>query len=266
MFIKLLPLDPWVISFYRSLIAGITIIIVSAFKKKKVNYSFDPISLYCIVTYSGILILFVIATKITTAANAIFLQFSAPIYLVILEPVFLKTKFDKKSLIAVVVCLGGMALFFFGKLEPGNMLGNVLAICSGICFALFSLFLKWKKQVHKTEDTISNVILGNLLVAVICLPVIFSHLMLSGSQLLILLYLGAVQIGISYMIYNEGLKHVSATQSMITGMLEAVFNPIWVFLSVGEKPSVFAMAGAAIILSAILWRSTTTNTKLRIID
>lgn len=266
MFIKLLPLDPWVISFYRSLIAGLTIIIVSALKKNKVQYRFDPISVSCFVTYAGILILFVIATKFTTAANAIFLQYAAPVYLVILEPIFFKTRFDKKSLITVLVCLCGMTLFFFGRLDAGNMLGNVLAILSGMCFALFSLFLKWKKNVHNIEDTISNVILGNLLVAVICLPVVFSHLSLTPSQFLILIFLGAIQIGISYMIFNEGIKYVSATESMIIGMLEAVFNPVWVFLSVGEKPSGFAMIGAVIILAAILWRSLLTGTKVRIID
>lgn len=266
MFIKLLPLDPWVISFYRSLIAGITIIIVSALKKKKVKYSFDPISLSCIAAYSGILILFVLATKFTTAANAIFLQYAAPVYLVILEPVFLKTRFDRKSLITVLICLSGMTLFFFGRLEAGNLLGNILAILSGMCFALFSLFLKWKKQVHRSDDTISNVILGNLLVGVICLPVVFTHLSLTSPQLLTLIYLGAIQIGISYMIFNEGLKYVSATESMIIGMLEAVFNPVWVFLSIGEMPSIFAIAGGIIILAAVLWRSLQTGSKLQIID
>ena len=265
MFIKILTLDAWVISFYRSLIAGITIMVVSAVKKNKVKYSFDGTSLACMISYAGILILFVAATKITTAANAIFLQYAAPIYLVFLEPLFLKTKFDKKSLITVIICLCGMALFFFGRIDAGNMLGNILAICSGLCFAFFSLFLKWKKK-NQPEDAIGNVVMGNMLVAVICLPLVFMNLIISPSQFLILLFLGAIQIGISYMIYNEGLKYVSATQSMIIGMLEAVFNPVWVFLSVGERPSIFAIEGGAIILAAVLWSSLTSNRKGVIID
>jgi len=256
LFIKLLNnIDAYQISFYRSVIAALTIVAISAVKKQKIKYSFDLISVLCFTTFSGILILFVIATKLTTAANAIFLQFSAPIYLVLLEPIFFKTKFDKRNLITVAVVLFGMSLFFLGKLELGNILGNVLAICSGICFALFTLFLKWKKQIHKSNDTISNVVLGNLLVGLICLPIIFPNLSLDGTQTMILIYMGAVQIGISYIIFNEGIKYVSATESMIIATLEAIFNPIWVFFGVGETPSVFSIIGAGVILGAILWRN-----------
>lgn len=248
-------LDAFQISFYRSIIAALAIIIISGIKKQKIKYSFDFISVLCFTTFAGILILFVAATKLTTAANAIFLQFSAPIYLVLLEPIFFKTKFDKRNLITVLVVICGMALFFFGKIELGNIYGNLLAILSGMCFALFTLFLKWKKQVHKSDNTLSNVVLGNFLVGLICLPIIFPSFSLNFSEAMILIYLGAVQIGISYMIFNEGIKYVSATESMIIATLEAIFNPIWVFFGVGETPSVFAIAGACVILGAILWRN-----------
>jgi drug/metabolite transporter (DMT)-like permease len=248
-------LDAFQISFYRSVIAGLAIILISSIKKQKIKYSFDFISVLCFTTFAGILILFVAATKLTTAANAIFLQFSAPIYLVLLEPVFFKTKFDKRNLITVMVVICGMTLFFFGRIELGNIYGNLLAILSGICFALFTLFLKWKRQLHKSDNTLSNVVLGNFLVGLICLPIIFPSFNLNISEAAILIYLGAVQIGISYMIFNEGIKYVSATESMIIATLEAIFNPIWVFFGVGEAPSVFAIAGACIILGAILWRN-----------
>lgn len=248
-------LDAFQISFYRSIIAALAIIIISGVKKQKIKYSFDLISVLCFTTFAGILILFVAATKLTTAANAIFLQFSAPIYLVLLEPIFFKTKFDKRNIITVLVVIFGMTLFFFGKIELGNIYGNLLAILSGMCFALFTLFLKWKKQVHKSDNTLSNVVLGNFLVGLICLPIIFPSFSLNFSEAMILIYLGAVQIGISYMIFNEGIKYVSATESMIIATLEAIFNPIWVFFGVGEAPSVFAIAGACVILGAILWRN-----------
>lgn len=264
--IKLLQnLDTFQISFYRSIFAALAIVVISAAKKQKIKYSFDFISVLCFTAFAGILILFVAATKLTTAANAIFLQFSAPIYLVLLEPLMFKTKFDKRNIITIVVVIFGMVLFFFGRLELGNIYGNLLAILSGICFALFTLFLKWKKQLHKSEDTISNVVLGNLLVGLICVPIIFPNFSLDISQAAILIYLGAVQIGISYMIFNEGIKYVSATESMIIATLEAIFNPIWVFFGVGETPSVYSIIGGCVILGAILWRNLLSKPKEKMI-
>lgn len=255
LFIKVITLDAYQISFYRSGIAAVTILIICLYKKVNLKFEFDIISILCSLTFAFILILFVLATKLTTAANAIFLQFTAPIYLLLLEPVFLKTKFEKRNLIALIFCFAGMTLFFFGRLDMSSIQGNLLAICSGICFALFSLFLKWKKQIHKTESTIIYIITGNILVCIFCLPLIYDKLMIESDQLVYLLFMGVFQIGISYIIFNEGIKYISAIESMIIAMLEAILNPIWVFLGVGETPSVYSIAGSLIILMAILWRN-----------
>ncbi|MCY7361207.1 MAG: DMT family transporter, partial [Ignavibacteria bacterium] len=215
LFIKVLNLDAYQISFYRSLIAVLTILIITLLQKKSLKSEFDIISILCSVSYAFILILFVIATKLTTAANAIFLQFTAPIYLLVLEPMFLKTKFEKRNLIALIFCFIGMTLFFFGKLDLSNIKGNLFAIGSGICFALFSLFLKWKKQIHKNDNTIIYIVAGNFLVCLFCLPIIFDKLLFESNQLIILIFMGVFQIGISYIIFNEGIKYISATESMI---------------------------------------------------
>jgi drug/metabolite transporter, DME family len=255
LFIKVLTLDAFQILFYRSLIATITIFFVSMIRNKKLVFEKDLISNLCAISFAGILIFFVIATKLTTAANAIFLEFTAPIYLLFLEPVFLKTKFDKKNLITIVVCLAGMILFFFGRLEIGNILGNIIAIISGISFAFFSLFLKWKKQLHNSSNTLNNIVIGNLIVAIFCIPFVYNKLSINFTEASILIYMGVIQIGISYIIFNEAIKYVSATESMIIATLEAIFNPIWVFIGIGEKPSVFAIAGGIIILFAILFHN-----------
>jgi len=255
LFIKILTLDAFQISFYRSAIAAVTIIVISKANKKKLNYEFDIISVLCSLCYALVLIMFVVAAKLTKVANAIFLQFTAPIYLLILEPVFLKTKFEKKNLIALIFCFTGMVLFFFGKLELSGIQGNLIAIGSGISFALFTLFLKWKKQIHKTEDTMIYIVVGNILVCIFCLPLMINNLTLDLTQFLILLYMGIFQIGISYIIFNEGVKYISATESMIIAMLEAILSPIWVFLGVGEVPSGYAIAGSLIILITIVWRN-----------
>ncbi len=251
LFIKILTLNAYQISFYRSLIAAVTLLIISYGKNRTVKFEFDKLTILASLFYAGILIFFVIANKLTTSANAIFLQFTAPIYLLFLEPFFLKTKFRRKDLITIIICISGMALFFMGKLELGNIYGNLIAIAAGICFAMFSLFVKWKKTLGN-ENTIISIIFGNILVGIICLPLIFNELAISSTQLYVLLYMGIVQIGISYFIFNIGIKYVSATESMIIGMLEAIFNPVWVFFGVGEVPAPTAVIGGIIIFAAIL--------------
>ena len=269
LFIKILSLDALQISFFRSGIAAVTVFIISALRGRgKPNSSkiqFDKISVLSAFFYAGILIFFVVATKKTTAANAIFLQFTAPIYLLVLEPVFLKTKFELKNLITIAVTICGMVLFFFGRLELGSIYGNLFAIVSGICFAVFSLLLRKQKLENKTENSLGSTIMGNALVAVIAFFFIFPNFALSSSEILILLYMGIFQIGISYVIFNAGIKYVSATESMIIATMEAIFNPIWVFLGIGETPSVYAIIGGLIIMSAILWRNLSKRTKEKMI-
>ena len=269
LFIKILNLDALQISFYRSGIAAITVFIISIARSKRnlksLKIKFDKISVLSAVFYAGILIFFVVATKMTTAANAIFLQFTAPIYLLVLEPVFLKTKFEPKNLITITIAICGMILFFFGRLELGSIYGNMFAIVSGICFAVFSLLLRKQRTENKTENTLGSTIMGNALVAVIAFFFIFPNFALSGSETLILLYMGIFQIGISYVIFNVGIKYVSATESMIIATMEAIFNPIWVFLGIGETPSVYAIAGGLIIFSAILWRNLSRPAKEKMI-
>lgn len=251
LFIKILSLDAFRISFFRSAIAALTIFIISRLRFGKFDLKVTPLVLLNSFFYAGILIFFVIATKMTTAANAIFLQFTAPVYLLFLEPLFLKTKFKIKDLVTVVITLSGMILFFTGKLETGNIYGNLFAILAGICFALFSLVAKWKRN-DKPEGAILSVITGNILIAIICLPLVINNLSLNSREIIILSYMGIVQIGISYFIFNIGIKYVSATEALIIGMLEAVFNPVWVFIGIGETPNAPAIAGGIIIFTAIL--------------
>ncbi len=265
-FIKYLTINAFQISFFRSIIAAITIYIICLIRRQEIKFEFNKVSNFAAIFYAGILILFVLATKMTTAANAIFLQFTAPIYLVILEPVFFKTKFDSKSIITILICVGGMILFFFGRLELGNIYGNLLAICSGLCFAMFSLLLKYKKIKNKSENTLNTIIMGNLFVSVIAFFFVFPEFEVDITQSLILLYMGAIQIGVSYIIFNEGIKYVSATESMIIATLEAIFNPIWVFIGIGETPSVYSIIGGLIIFGAIIWRNFSKKEKSLILE
>ena len=138
LFIKLISLPAMQLAFFRCTIAAITFGII--FRKEILLY--NKLTFINSVFYAAILITFVIATKTTTAANAIFLQSTAPIYVLIFEPIFNKTKYERINIITVAVCMIGMLLFFVGKLEPGHLEGNIIALFSGIAFAAFFLGMK----------------------------------------------------------------------------------------------------------------------------
>ena len=252
LFVKLLPLGGFQIAGCRSLVAAVTIALALRLRRQPWSMDLDPMSLACSLSYAGVLILFVLATKLTTAANAIFLQYAAPIYLLFLEPWTFRRPFPRRDLWAVAACMAGMALFFAGHLEKGGMLGNLLGAISGLATALFSLLLKWKRVRDPHQSPIGAVVLGNLLVVLICLPMALP-LQLTLRQAAYLGYLGVCQLGISYMLFTAGLRYLSATAAMITCMLEAVFNPVWVFLGVGERPSGYALLGGLVILGVIGW-------------
>ena len=253
LFIKALPLGPFPINFYRSLVAALAILVTLRLRGQPWAMELDPLSLACCASYAGTLILFVTATKLTTAANAIFLQYTAPVFLLFLEPWSFRRPFNPKDLWAVVACMGGLALFFAGHLQKGGALGNALGVCSGFCLALFTLLLKWQRIQRPGRSPYGVVVLGNLLVALICLPMALAARVPSLGQGVALLYLGVFQLGFSWMLFTAGMKYLSPTAAMITCMLEAVFNPVWVFLGLGERPSGYALMGGAVVLGVVAW-------------
>jgi drug/metabolite transporter (DMT)-like permease len=255
LFIKVLPLGAMQIAFARSLVAALTIALVVFLRGGRPFPRPNGLSLLCAIAYAGVLILFVAATKLTTAANAIFLQFSAPIYLVFLEPWITGRAIQRRDLVAVGLCMAAMSLFFLGRLSAGTLSGNVLGMVSGLCLAVFSLTLKLQRGRNPEADPISAIILGNLLVAVICAPMGLSGFHPTLPQISALLYLGIFQIGIAYLLFNAGMHYLSATAAVVTGTLEAVLNPVWVFLGFGERPSPWALLGGAMILLTIAWYS-----------
>src|ERR1700745_731085 len=141
LFIKATHLSAFELSFGRSLLAAITIALLT----RGEGFGINKISAVTSILYAALLILFVAATKLTTAANAIFLQYTAPVYVLVLEPVFYKEKFRMRDLATVAACLAGMSLFFVGKLRPEDVSGNLLALASGVCFALYLLLMRHAK-------------------------------------------------------------------------------------------------------------------------
>ncbi|MCH7826385.1 MAG: EamA family transporter [Bacteroidetes bacterium] len=246
-FIKLTSLSPMQISFFRCLFAAVVFLFVFRRKLLKVNF-FTFINAGF---YAAVLILYVIATKTTTAANAVFLQYTAPIYVLIFEPLINKTKYEKINIITIIICFIGMLLFFTDKLSGGNLYGDIIALLSGIAFAAFLLGMRKNKKEHQFV----SIFYGNIFVVLISVYSIFEINTLSITDLLMVSYLGIFQVGAAYIIFAYGLKRVLAVEASLISMIEPVLNPVWVLIGYGEIPSVMAIIGGGIILFTISVRA-----------
>jgi drug/metabolite transporter, DME family len=248
LFIKWTSLSGLELSFGRSLLAAITVAIFTRHE----GFGLNKVTALASVLYAALLLLFVLATKETTAANAIFLQYTAPVYLLILEPLLYKEKFRSRDLITVTLCVVGMSLFFVGKLRPQDVTGNLMALASGFCFACYFLLLRHSKS--RAVNRASSVIYGNLLVVLIAAPVGLKALpRMSMHDALSVLYLGVVQIGLAYTLFTVAMaRGVRSLDAGIIGYVEPVLNPIWVFLVLGERPSAWALLGGSIIVVAVV--------------
>ena len=247
LFIKLVPYTPMQISFFRCSIAAVTFAII--FRKSVLRI--NKLSILSSFFYAGTLICYVIAMKTTTAANTIFLQSTAPIYVLIFEPILNKTNWEKANIITIAVCFVGMILFFLGGLEPGQLEGNLLALLSGIFFA--ALFLGLKKNDKQYQQ--NSIFVGNVIVAIICIPFLTTLQEIVFTDFWKVIYLGVFQIAIAYAFFSTGLKTVFAVEASIISMVEPVLNPVWVFIGYGEVPAVTAIIGGIIIITAITVRT-----------
>lgn len=248
LFIKWTSLSGLELSFGRSLLAAITVAIFT----RREGFGLNTVTALASVLYAALLVLFVLATKETTAANAIFLQYTAPVYLLIFEPLFYKEKFRSRDLIVVVACIAGMSLFFVGQLRPQDVTGNLLALASGFCFACYFLLLRHTKS--RAVNRASSVIYGNLLVVLIAAPAGLKAIPhMTSLDALSVVYLGVVQIGLAYTLFTVAMSRgVRSLDAGIVGYIEPVLNPIWVFLILGERPSQWALVGGAIIVAAVV--------------
>ena len=248
LFIKWTSLSGLELSFYRAFFALFTVALVT----RREGFGLNGLTAAAAILYAVLVILFVMATKQTTAANAIFLQYTAPVYMLILEPIVYKEKFRGRDLITVLVCIGGMALFFVGQLRPQDVSGNVMALTSGFFFALYFLLLRHPKA--REVNRASSVIYGNLLCVLICAPWGVAALSSIGRHdLLSVVYLGVIQLGVSYVLFTLGMaRGVRSVDAGIICYIEPVLNPVWVFLVLAERPSRWALMGGAIIITAVI--------------
>ncbi len=214
------------------------------------RFSFSLAQIGGAVGYALTVVLFVFATRMTTAANAIFLQYTAPIYVALIGAWYLQERASRIDWLVIAVALIGIALFFLDRLTVAGMWGNIIALASGLAFASVALFLR----KEKAGSPIASIVLGNVIVALAGLPFMLSAPSLGGDGLWRLLLLGTVQLGLPYVFYATAIKQVTALEATLIPLLEPVLNPLWVMLALGERPGPWAFLGAVLVLAAVLGR------------
>lgn len=248
-FIKLIPWNALVIAGWRSFIAAVcmAVFMLATGRRLKVNRA----SLLSGIFVSMTFLAFVSANKLTTAANAIVLQFTAPIFILILSAVFLHKRFEKADIITVIITLFGISLFFFDQLDGGGLLGNIIAIGAG--FSMACMFVICGETDE--ESRLSGILFGHLLTAAIGLPFMLAFdTPFSSTAAVSILALGVVQLGIPYILMGLAVKHCPPLACSLIGAIEPLLNPVWVFMFDGERPGIFALIGGGIVIVTItLW-------------
>ncbi|OYT72637.1 MAG: EamA family transporter [Chloracidobacterium sp. CP2_5A] len=210
-------------------------------------------------SYALTMLSFTWANKLTTAANAILLQYTAPIFVALLARPLLNEPITRHDRWAIGGCLFGMTWFFFGKLDLSGMAGNLLAIVAGIGFAGIAVCLRADARAQPPAggappSGLALIALGNALAAALCAPAMVAVLPLPAPTLTLLAGLGVFQIGVAYVFFAMGVNRVSALESALLAMLEPILNPVWVALATGERPSSPAFLGGAIVIGVLVWR------------
>lgn len=248
LFIKATELSAFELSFGRSLLAAATV----AYFTRRAGFRANALTLIAALLYAALLLLFVLATKLTTAANAIFLQYTAPVYILVFEPLIFKEKYRRRDVFVVAACVVGIALFFVGRLRAEEMSGNLLALLSGVCFAAFILIFRHPRAGRVNRA--SSIIYGNLLLAAVCAPFFLNALdRVTPADAAIIAFLGVFQIGVAYTLFTRGMERgVRSLDAGLVGYIEPVSNPIWVYIFIGESPSAWAIIGGSLIIAAVV--------------
>jgi len=231
----------------RGLIAAVFLLATN----RGLKFSFSRAQVIGAVSYAAVTVTFCIANTLTTAANAILLQYTAPVWVALFGAWFLGERATRADWLTIAAVLGGMALFFADSLELRHLAGNAIAVVSGVCFGGMAIALRKQKDTSASE----SIILGNLVAFAIGLPWIVRAPALDGRGWTALAVLGIVQLGVSYWLYARAIKHVTALEAVLIPVIEPILNPVWVLLALHEKPTPLALAGGAIVLGAVTLRA-----------
>jgi drug/metabolite transporter (DMT)-like permease len=240
--IKMVPWSPLAVAGARSAIAAVVLRL--AIRKPSFTWSVPQIG--AAVAYALTVSSFVAANQLTTAANAICLQYTSLIYIALLGPWFLGERSSRRDWLTIAAILTGMVLFLFDGLVSGSWLGDLCAAFSGLCFGSMALLLRKQKGGSPVE----SIYLGNLLTAFCGLPFILRE-QVDTASLLPILALGIFQLGIPYLLYTRAIRHVTALEAMLIPVLEPILNPLWVLLLLGERPSLLSLFGGVLVIGSV---------------
>jgi drug/metabolite transporter (DMT)-like permease len=244
-FVKWVHWHPMAIAGMRSAIAAV--LIRAVFRKMSFSWNFNQVG--GALAYAGTVISYVVANKMTAAANVILLQYTAPIHAALFGAWFLNERASRLDWAAISIALLGMALFFCDRLTAAGYWGNIVALGSGLSFGWLALFLRRQKS----GSAIESVFLGNVLAALAGLPFMFRSVP-GTTDWIVLVLLGVVQLGLPYILFALAIRHVTAVEALLVPMIEPVLNPLWAFLFLGEIPGRFALLGGLVILGSVIVR------------
>lgn len=245
-FTKLIPWGPISIACIRALIAAS----VFAVYRKKLSVKLTKYNIIGALAVFFTTFCFICANKYTTSANAIVLQYTMPIYIILFNFIIKKTKPAPLDILAVLGTMLGIAVFFIDSIGTGNLFGNIMGLLSGLTFAVV-LFVSSNKKANPIEINY----LGNL-IYILLIPFIFldKSFQISAGSIGAILFLGVVQLGIAYIFFAKGIQKTSTISAALIAALEPILNPVWALLMIGEKPSLLSViAGAFVILIITLY-------------
>lgn len=245
-FIGMLDLNGLVIAGGRSLFAALTVLCYMALTRQRIRLTRD--TLLSGILLCGVFICFVMANKYTTAANAIVLQYTAPIFILIFSALFLHKKPRRLDIGAVILTLVGVSLFFFDSLDAGKLFGNLLGIAAGAFMG--GMFVAVGNT--KGEEKMSGILLGHVFCAAVTLPfAFFTDNVWSLGSVGILALLGVVQLGIPYILFALASRRCSTVTCSVLAAIEPLLNPVWVALAGGGIPGTFALCGGVFLVIVI---------------
>ncbi len=245
---KLVDWPPLAAAGGRGLVSALFLIAVFG---RGLRFTWSPLQLGTAFVYAGCTVLFAIANKMTTAANAILLQYTAPAWIALFGAWLLNERATRADWLTIAASFLGMALFLYEGLQLNNLTGILVALASGVFFAAMIMLLRKQKD----SSPIESIILGNLLGFFISLPVMWTAGVPAPGTLVALVVLGIVQLGIPYLLYTRAIRHVTALEAALIPVIEPILNPVWVMIFIGERPSPLALLGGVIVVGAVTWRA-----------
>jgi drug/metabolite transporter (DMT)-like permease len=250
--IKLCALNGWQVASFRSGVAVLALMWFTPVRRSDI----DRRALLTGAAYAATMILFVLGNKLTTAANTIFLQSTAPLYVLLLAPWLLGEPIRRRDLLVMSAMAVGLGLFFVGEQPayasaPRPLQGNLIAALDGVTWALTVMGLRWMSR-DATRAVGGMLVTGNVLAFLICLVPALPVQGTTAVDWLVVAYLGVVQIALAYALVSAGLRHLTALQGVLVLLFEPVLNPVWAGLVHGEWPGAWSLLGGAIILAATI--------------